>query len=78
MLTSKELLLFMLGYAQSKDEDKEFLLQTIVKHKLMCERLGLAPMTLEEVRQIRIEVIATMGIASQAMLKENIWEKKQA
>ena len=58
-----------------KEGGEEFL-QLMAKYSLMCRSLGITPLSLREMSDLRVDALTMIGTASTEMLKENIWSKK--
>lgn len=75
-LSNRELWVFMLGADVMSSKGNEGTIQIIVKYALVCRKLGITPLSPQEMAAFRLEVITTIGTAAQSMQGENIWEKR--
>jgi hypothetical protein len=52
--------------------------QIIVKYSMLCREMGITPLSAEEMGALRRETILSFGLASQILLKKDIWKKSAA
>lgn len=68
----------MLGVDFASDKGDEGTLQVIVKYWAICREIGITPLSAEEMAALRKDTIVTFGLASQALLRQDIWQKKDS